>query len=165
MPNKAIHQLPFTADRDDLSDRFYIVRSNADRQLPGSALPPKLNVASRLITSTQVLDLFDTPLEIVPAAPSGFVHVPLRGLVEFQGGSVDYATNTQLGIGSTSAIAQLLVGDISDRTYPNALTVVSGAGGSPSIAGDSLSVFVDTGNPTAGDSDILVTVWYNTLEL
>ena len=165
MPNKAIHQLPFTADRDDLTDRFYIVRSNADRQLPGYALPPKLNVASRLITSSQVLDLFDTPLEIVPAAPVGFVHVPVRGLVEFQGGSVDYATNTALSVGSTSALGQFLAGDISDRTYPNALTIVSGAAGFPSIAGDSLSVYVYQGNPTAGDSDIRVTVWYNTLEL
>lgn len=165
MPNKAIHQLPFTADRDDLSDRFYIVRSNADRQLPGSALPPKLNVASRLITSTQVLDLFDTPLEIVPAAPAGWVHIPMRGLVEFDGGSADYATNTSLYIGSTSALEEMIIGDISDRTYPNALTILTGGGGPPSVAGDSLSVSVELGNPTAGDSDIRVTVWYYTLEV
>lgn len=165
MPNRAINQLTFTDQRDDLNDRFYLVRSGADRQIPGSALPPKLNVASRLITSSQVLDLFDTPLEIVPAAPAGWVHIPMRGLVEFEGGSVDYATNTSLYIGSTSALETLIVGDISDRTYPNALTIPTGGGGPPSVAGDSLSVSVEVGNPTAGDSDIRVTVWYYTLEV
>ena len=63
--NKAIHQLTYTQDRDDVNDRFYMVRSATDYQLPGTALPPKLNVASRLLTDTQVLALYTTPLEIV----------------------------------------------------------------------------------------------------
>ena len=165
MANKSISQLIFTADRDDLNDRFYMVRSNTDYQLPGSALPPKLNIASRSITSSQVLALFTTPLEIVSNAPTGWVHIPVRGVVEFDGGSADYAANTELSIGSTTALSQLLVGSIADRTDPNALTVTSGAGGTPSVSGDSLSVYVATGNPTTGDSDILVTIWYYTLEL
>ena len=165
--NKAIHQLTYTQDRDDVNDRFYMVRSATDYQLPGTALPPKLNVASRLITAAQVLALYDTPLEIVPAAPTGFIHYPIRGLIEFGGGSTDYATNTQLKIVSTTdpILNNLLIGSIADNTIPNALTPEFGAGGVPSFAGDSLSVTAETGNPTAGDSDITVTVWYNTLEL
>ena len=165
--NKAIHQLTYTQDRDDVNDRFYMVRSATDYQLPGTALPPKLNVASRLITAAQVLALYDTPLEIVPAAPTGFIHYPIRGLIQFGGGSVDYATNTQLKIVSTTdpLVNGLLVGYIADNTMPNALTANVPTGGVPSFAGDSLSVTVETGNPTAGDSDITVTVWYNTLEL
>jgi hypothetical protein len=165
MPNKATHQLTFTDQRDDLNDRFYIVRSSTDYQLPGYLLPPRIEIASRLIITSEVLALFTTPLQIVPAAPVGWVHIPLRGLVEFTGGTADYATNTQLYIGSTSAMAELVVGSIADRTDPNALTTANGAGGVPSVAGDSLSVSVGTGNPTAGDSDIRVTVWYYTLEL
>lgn len=165
--NKAIHQLTYTQDRDDVNDRFYDVRNGVDYQIPGSAFPPKLNRASRMITTAQVLDLFDTPLEIVAAAPTGFIHSPIRGLIEFGGGSTDYATNTQLKIVSTTdpVLNGLLVGDISDNTNPNALTTNAPLGGVPSFAGDSLSVTVETGNPTAGDSDITVTVWYNTLEL
>ena len=165
MPNKAIHQLTYTQDRDDLNDRFYMVRSNTDYQLPGSALPPKVNIASRSITSVQVLDLNSTPLEIVSNAPTGWLHIPIRGLVEFDGGSADYATNTSIAIGSTSALANMLIGSIADRTDPNALTVEAGNSGVPSVSGDSLSVYVVNGNPTAGDSDIRVTVWYYTLEL
>lgn len=165
MPNKAIHQLPFTADRDDIEDRFYVVRSGVDHSLPGYAMPPKINIASRSITSVQVLDLNSTPLEIVSNAPTGWVHIPIRGLVEFDGGSADYATNTFIAIGSTTALATMLVGSIADRTDPNALTVAAGNAGVPSVSGDSLSVYVDVGNPTAGDSDIRVTVWYYTLEL
>ena len=165
MPNKAIHQLTYTQDRDDLNDRFYMVRSNTDYQLPGSALPPKVNIASRSITSVQVLDLNSTPLEIVSNAPTGWLHIPIRGLVEFDGGSADYAANTDLTIISTTSLGKLLLGSIADRTDPNALTVLSGAGGLPSVSGDSLSVLVDSGNPTTGDSDIRVTVWYYTLEL
>ena len=100
--NKAIHQLTYTQDRDDVNDRFYVVRSSTDYQIPGTAFPPKLNIATRLITTAQVLALYDTPLEIVPAAPTGFIHYPIRGLIEFGGGSTDYATNTQLKIVSTT---------------------------------------------------------------
>jgi hypothetical protein len=165
MPNKAIHQLTYTQDRDDVNDRFYMVRSATDYQLPGTALPPKLNVASRLLTDTQVLALYTTPLEIVAAPATGYIHIPVRGLVEFSGGSADYATNTVLYIGSTSAMGTQLIASIADRTDPNALTLANdGSSSIPAIEGDSLSVSVLVGNPTAGDSDILVTVWYYTIE-
>lgn len=163
--NKAIHQLTYTQDRDDVNDRFYMVRSATDYQLPGSAFPPKLNVATRLITSSQVLALFTTPLEIVAAAPTGFIHYPIRGLIEFGGGSADYATNTELAISSTSTLQAQLTGSIADRTKPNLLGNVTFAAGAEAVAGDSLSVSIGTGNPTAGDSDITVTLWYNTLQL
>ena len=165
MPNKAIHQLTYTQDRDDVNDRFYVVRSSTDYQIPGTAFPPKLNIATRLITTAQVLALYDTPLEIVPAAPTGFIHYPIRGLIEFGGGSADYATNTALYIGSTSAMGVQLIGSIADRTKPNLMGNVTFAAGAESMSGDSLSVAVESGNPTAGDSDITVTVWYNTLQL
>ena len=166
--NKAIHQLTYTQDRDDVNDRFYMVRSATDYQLPGTALPPKLYVASRLLTDTQVLALFTTPIEVVPAAPVGWIYLPMRGLIQFvAGGTVDYATNTDIVIRTTtgSATSQTLVGDLSDRTDDNLMVPTPTGAPAPTFEGDGLSVAVLTGNPTAGDSDIRVTVWYQLQEL
>ncbi len=165
MPNKAINQLVYTPDRTD-DDRHYIVRSATDYQILGASFAPKLEAASVLIPSAQVLTLFTTPVQVVPAAPAGYINIPIGGTIEFSGGGADYATNTTLLVGSTSALTSsvyTLVGSIADRSTANAAYLPSGAAVSPTIEADSLSVMIQTGNPTAGDSDILVTVYYNIL--
>jgi len=103
-----------------------------------------------------------TPILVVPAADAGTVIVPMRGLVEFSGGSNDYAANTYITVGSTTTIGDsnyVLEASISDRTKPNMLTPTTGTTAGM-VAGDSLSVRVRTGNPTTGNSTVKVTVWY-----
>lgn len=169
MPNKAIHQLAYTANRQDDTDVFYIVRSGADYRLPASSLPPRLNRAQLLISAAQVLDLYDTPLDITAPAPPGYVHVPLRGLIEFANGTADYQTNTWLGVGTIDGVlsnAGSLIGSIADRTKPNTMVPLCLSNESL-IAAAPLKVraILGSSNPTNGDSDIRVTVWYHTIQL
>lgn len=161
MANKAIHQLPFASNRRS-GDVIYIVRSGADYKLDVDNMAPAIQTATVTLSSAQVLALNSTPILVVPAADAGTVIVPMRGLVEFSGGSSNYATNTILTVGSTTTLADsvyTLSGSIADRTVPNLLTVTSNtlAG---TVPGDSLSVRVKTGNPTTGNSTVKVTVWY-----
>lgn len=160
MPNKSTSQMTATSQRTD-DDRMYIVRSGVDYQITGANMPPKVYAATTLIPSASVLTLNATPVEVVSAAPVGTVIIPIRGLIQFSGGTTDYTTNTDLMLLSTSTpIAGILFGSIADRSAavgmgPQA-TVASGA----CVPEDSLSAKIDSGNPAAGDSDLTITVWY-----
>ena len=80
-------------------------------------------------------------------------------IMEFDNGSVNYATNTSVALYSTTqASTPSYVASIADRTVVPLFTP-STVGGA-NVDGDSVSIAVQTGNPTTGDSDITVTVYY-----
>jgi hypothetical protein len=158
--NKAINQLPNAANRTD-DDWFYIVRSGADRKLQAINMAPQVLAQQTLIDAADVLTLNATPIVVVPAAPAGYAIAPRGGVVQFSGGSVNYATNTTLMlISSTATGSAVRVASIVNRSLPNAFITPATSSPSPCIEGDSLSVQVLTGNPTAGDSDLTITIWY-----
>lgn len=164
MANKAIHQLPFDNNRE-ASDVLYIVRSGVDMQIPASAMAPALQSQTTVIPSADVLTMNDTPVQVVDAAPTGYSNIPIRGLVQFSGGTNNYATNTTMVIGSTSTVSDtdyLASTDIQDRSAPiNIVVQTTGK----AVIDDGLSAYVTTGNPTAGNSNLTVTVWYYQLEI
>lgn len=168
MPNKAIHQLPFSGTRED-DDRLYVVRNGVDYQIPMSALAPALLSQTTTIPSAEVLTLNTDPVVVVDAAPAGFVNFPVRAVVQFSGGSANYATNTQLVIGSTSTVSDTsfnLQGDISDRSQAFGMAQYNVSTSTARLVnGDSLSAYVTTGNPTAGDSVLTITTYYYLLPL
>ena len=160
MPNKAINQLANAANRTD-QDWFYIVRSGADLKLQGSNMAPQLLVQKTIIESADVLTLNTTPVLVVPAAPAGYSIAPRGGIVEFSGGSTNYAANTTLMLISSTALGfPVRVASIVNRLIPNAFITPATSTPSPCIEGDSLSAQVLTGDPTTGDSDLTITVWY-----
>ena len=168
MPSKSIHQLTFSSTRED-DDRLYVVRNGVDYQIPMSALAPALLSQTTVIPAADVLTLNSDPVQVVDAAPTGYAAFPVRAVVQFSGGSADYATNTTLVIGSTSTLSDTsfnLQGDISDRSQAFAMaqynvSVVTAR----LVDGDSLSAYVTTGNPTAGNSILTVTTYYYLLPL
>lgn len=168
MPNKSTSQMTATALRTD-DDRHYVVRSGVDYQITGANMPPAVYAQVTLIPAASVLTLNATPVLVVDPAPVGTVIIPLRAAIQFDNGTADYAANTTLAIGSTSVISDTVksvTGSIADRLVPNECFAPSGIGAlSPSIAEDSLSARVETGNPTTGDSDLVITVWYYLREL
>lgn len=159
MPNKAIHQLTFSPTRQD-DDRLYVVRSGVDYQIPMSSLAPELLSQTTVIPAADVLTLNSDPVQVVDNAPAGFVAFPVRAVVQFSGGSANYATNTQLVIGSTGSVSgtnYVLSSDISDRTLILGMYQLSPG---PSAVGIGLSAYVTGGNPTAGNSDLTITTFY-----
>lgn len=151
MPNKSIHQLTFSPTRQD-DDRLYVVRSGVDYQIPMSALAPALLSQTTVIPAADVLTLNSDPVQVVDTAPAGFAIFPVRGVVQFSGGSVDYATNTVIVVGVH------LLGDIGDRSQPIGLSSTNSA--STFFIGNALFATVQSGNPTAGNSDLTITTFY-----
>ena len=161
MPSKSIHQLTFSSTRED-DDRLYVVRNGVDYQIPMSALAPQLLSQTTVIPAADVLTLNSDPVQVVDAAPTGFAAFPVRAVVQFSGGSADYATNTELVIGSTSLVSDSvynLAGDISNRSTPFGMFQTLSLNAKVAD-GDSLSAYVRTGNPTAGNSVLTVTTFY-----
>ncbi len=159
MPNKAIHQLPYSATRQD-DDRLYVVRSGADYQIPMASLAPQLLSQTTVIPAADVLTLHSDPVQVVDNAPAGFVAFPVRAVIQFGPGSTNYAVNTGMVVGSTTTVSDTnysLFGDISDRS--TAVGMYQGAT-NKMVGGDSLSAYVTTGNPTTGDANITITVYY-----
>ena len=165
MPNKAIHQLAFsnTVQGDD---RLYVVREGADYQIQASAFGPALLSQTVVISSAEVLTLNTTPIQVVDNAPDGFSVFGIRSVVQFSGGSTNYATNTELVIGNTGTVSDTdfqLVGDIADRTSAIGLASVNNS--TNYSVGNGLSAYITGANPTAGNSDLVITTFYYLVEL
>lgn len=160
MPNKAINQLDTATDRQP-GDVFHVERSLSDYKMDESYLPPAIKVQTTVIATADVLTLNATPVVVVPAAPAGYVNVPCGGVVEFSGGTTNYAANTTLMLVTTTVPGSALrIASIADRTLPNTFVVPATLLVSPAFDGDSISAQVETGDPTTGDSDLTITVWY-----
>lgn len=170
MANQAIHQRPLASNRL-AGDVIMIDRTGGTFKVDETYLMPKLYAARVLIESADVLTMGTTPILVVQPPPAGHVLIPLRGLIEFSGGTVNYAVNTDCALGSTSTLtdsAYTLTGKITcldsmsafDMQVSNMLTPECTAGVSPTLKDEGLSLKVIGGDPTTGDSDLTVTVWY-----
>ena len=118
--------------------------------------------ASLTISSADVLQLNSTPLTIVNGI-SGMVIVPISAILKSTYNSATYATN--LGIflrhtGSSSPITENSNKLGFTSNIINQFTLRNDTDEDQLISGANLEVFVDSGNPTAGDSDITVFVNY-----
>jgi hypothetical protein len=117
-----------------------------------SSLSPELLSQTTVIPAADVLTLNSDPVQVVDTAPAGFVAFPVRAVVQFSGGSVDYASNTVIVVGVN------LLGDIGDRSQPIGLSSTNTS--STFFIGNALFATVESGNPTAGNSDLTITTFY-----
>jgi hypothetical protein len=89
----------------------------------------------------------------------------VRAVIQFSDGTTNYATNTNIVIGATSTVDDTnyqLGGNIADASEA---FFMAGAGNPVTGDGDGLSAYVRTGNPTAGNYDLTVTVYYYILSI
>ncbi len=126
--------------------------------------------ASLTIPTASVLVLNGTPLTIVAAPGSGKYIEVISASVNMTYKSIAYATNTIVQLINTGAdIAQIeesyiLPATVSKNTKFNSSLSVA-AGQTQIITNTALQVKVKTGNPTAGDSDIIVKVLYRIITI
>jgi len=126
---------------------------------------------SLVIPTASVLTLFATPLELVEAPGAGYAIEVLSAVYSITFNSIAYATNTKLLIYTDTSTLEAL-------ECPNALLstasqiipfgfAASGFGTATTVLIDnkSLKVKVETGNPTAGNSDIKIYVHYRIITL
>jgi hypothetical protein len=108
------------------------------------------------LSSAELLNLYTTPKTIVSAPGSGKIVLPLAYVVNFIYASIAYATNTSLRsrnpTGTTVSLFNINAGSSS-------ITKLDG-GSITAIENEKLEIFVNAGNPTAGDSTMTVGVYY-----
>ena len=119
----------------------------------------QMKMATLNIPSADVLQLYTTPIDIVNGVSAKAIQI-VSGVVKIGSGSTAYATNTKMLIGSSSNLpveGQCSCDISADAGVWLPLMFESN---SMVIMSDTLSVSVQTGNPTAGNRDITVTVYY-----
>lgn len=125
----------------------------------------ELKQAQITITTGQVLTLNSIPIPIVSGITGKEIQV-INASLYLKYASTPYATNTNIVLKAASATTtdSQARGDISGTidskgTFNNLSTSKN------IVTGDNLVVSVDAGNPTAGDSDIVVDVLYRITDL
>jgi len=124
----------------------------------------KLNIAT-----ADVLTLNTTPIEIVAAPGAGYAIQVISASFKMVYVTTQYATNFNIQLLTSGAnveqaevdslnasVSTIRALDISSTNAPTATQIIENA---------ALNVTVETGNPTAGDSDITVYVTYRIITL
>lgn len=129
------------------------------------------NGASLSIPTAQVLTLNGTPQTIIPAAGVGTVIEILSVMGSITFNAAAYATNLNIQLvntGSTEPLFEdnsLLASTISKTVQFGKVAGASGAGNTQVLTNTGVDVYVQTGNPAVGDSDIKIYVLYRVVTL
>jgi hypothetical protein len=119
------------------------------------------------IPSADVLDLFDTPIELVSAQGANTIIVPTSVQAQMIYGTTPYATNGVIKIFNGGTAEIIAIGDT--FTFANASTISNSENASTLlnqyVSNQPLTITVDTGNPTAGDSDIRIFGTYKVIDI
>jgi len=157
MPNRAINQFSNAASLQD-GDLLYAVRGTTDYKIDAATFAGRIHSFQTIIASADVLTIGTTPVIVVPAPSASQVLLPVMVFFQYINGTTDYtgpdlalvdaAQNESYGLG-------LGMGFIGDGN-------VMGMTGAALTAGTGLflSTFDGT-DPTGGDSDLKVIVYYS----
>jgi len=108
------------------------------------------------LSSAEILALFTTPKQLVAAPGAGKVIIPERIVYNFIWNSIAYATNTTMLIRNPTGTdgAGFSISGVANKIEVEQIS------GQTVVANEKLEVFVQTGDPTAGDSTMTVSVYY-----
>ena len=129
-----------------------------------------LQTASLTIATADVLQLNSTPLTIVAAQGAGTVIEVISAFMKMTYNSATYATNVGLAIGCSGAdepqvISATALNASASSIRKLAVDSTFAATDTQIIENTALEVYVLTGDPTTGDSDITVHVLYRVITL
>jgi hypothetical protein len=164
MSSKKISQLPAAGILDG-TEEFAINQSGLTSKVTLDEIktysqPANVILSEKVtVTSAEILDAYDTPVELIPAPPAGFYIDPISIVYRFDYDSTPYATNTS---GIIVLSDEGIVNDIDlSRTDSDVLKEQTGV-----FVTDGAMLFtVEDGNPTAGDSDLIIYITYQIIEL
>lgn len=158
----------------DGTEEFWVQKNGLDYRLDITDLRNYcggIQYTSLSIASASILTLNATPLTIVSAPGAGYAIQAIAGSYKLTFNSVAYATNTRLElITSGASIAQLqsssnsLAATVTQHgQIINAVNVA--AGNTQILENAALQVKVSTGNPTAGNSNMVVYLAYRIITI
>lgn len=117
----------------------------------------------RTITSAEILNMFSAPVELVPAGGANVFMTLIGIILTIDYAGTPYATNTTINIRrglSNYGTATTLLGTTSDK-----LIQFFDTSEETTAPDNNLNLSVATGNPTAGNSDMKVRLWYKAVTL
>ena len=136
----------------------------------------EIQVVEKTITSAQLLAIYTTPINLISAPGANKAILVEKVIASIDYGTAAYATRTDLeirydgstagdaaGIESTMASLDAILLKTADE-----IAVVSGLWQADEISiviNKGISAKVATGNPTAGDSDLKIRVYYRIVSL
>lgn len=166
-----ISQLPSASSTDYVDTTVFPATSGANNDTKKFTLSGlkenyfcDIHCASLTIASADVLQLNSTPLTIVQGVTGKSISV-MSFARDIDFNATAYATNTHLQLKTQGAdVAQVQQSNSLAATVSNMWNdfdrITPSAGNTQLLKGADLQVYVPTGDPTAGDSDIEVFVLY-----
>jgi hypothetical protein len=165
MSSKKISQLPAAGILDG-TEEFAINQSGLTSKVTLDEIktysqPTNVILSEKVtVTSAEILDAYDTQVELIPAPPAGFYIDPISIVYRFDYDSTPYATNT------SGIIVLSDEGSVYDIDLTRANSDVCKTSNSGDFVTDGAMLFtVEDGNPTAGDSDLIIYITYQIIEL
>lgn len=146
---------------NDADQRLFVRTTNGVLEVATGG--GELKRAQVTLSSAQVLALNSTPITIVAGISGKEIQV-VSASAHLKYNSATYATNTSLILECSGAAAAQCEYDISGTTDVLG-TFLLRSFTSNIVTGAALVASVDTGNPTAGNSDIVVDVLYRITNL
>jgi hypothetical protein len=127
------------------------------------ALIAGVRKATVTLSSADILDLHNTPVEVVAAPGAGRFLVPHLVIASTSGGTTPYtvpdAVSIQVGDASwveVSSLFSVVTGEQVATFIPAAVTFAAA-----DVENRSIAILATDDNPTDGDGTLTVTVWYS----
>jgi len=148
---------------NDADQRLYVRTTSGVLEIATGG--GELKRAKVTLTVPQILALNSTPITIVTGITGKEIQV-VNASAYLKYATTPYATNINMGLKASSAAAADIQAkfDISG-TVDSKGTFTLHNTNKNIVTGDALAVFVDAGNPTAGDSEIIVDVLYRITDI
>jgi hypothetical protein len=126
--------------------------------------------ATRVITSAELLQIHTTPIELVAAQGVGTVLCPIQVAISINYNTTPYATDTALRLFWNNNTTLLIsFGATLDKTADFYLqrSVQTTASWTGANLAENVNLAISTGisNPTAGDSDVKITILYTVITI
>ena len=118
-----------------------------------------------VVSSAEILALNSVPKTLVAAPGAGYLLMPIGIVIDYDYGTITYATNTDLALTNDSGdeirkVDNVLT-QVADFTSMGVVPLFPATG----RKNESLKLRVNTGDPTAGNGSLTVYLWYINLEL
>lgn len=135
-----------------------------------AASPTVIYSTTVTIPSANVLTSFATPVLLIPTAGAGKAIVPLRAIMTVDYGTTPYATNTSPAIYAASSNKNFFLAASSlaaSLFKPFVMGLDTAYGATDEQVMEDKGIYFKTlvGNPTAGDSDLIINIQYVIIDI